>query len=80
MLAKHVLCCLSYVSSPLRSGYFGDRVSLLCPVLPGPQSSYFMLPTIAEMTGMHHHPSFFPLRWNLMNFLPGLAWNSNLPK
>jgi hypothetical protein len=36
----------------------------------------FMLPVVAEMTGMHHHAQYW-LRWSLVNFLPGLASNSN---
>jgi hypothetical protein len=34
---------------------------------------------VARFTGVHHHTFFFffLLRWGLINFLSGLAWNHN---
>jgi hypothetical protein len=55
VLAGQVLYHLSHASSPFCSGYFGDRISLFYPGQPGPQSSYFIVPAIAGMTGASHH-------------------------
>jgi hypothetical protein len=44
---------------------------VLCPSQPGPQSCHFMLPTIAEMTGMHHHAQLFSIEMgSLKIFVP----------
>jgi hypothetical protein len=37
------------------SDYFWDRVSLFALGWSGPPSSYFTLPTTAEMADTHHH-------------------------
>jgi hypothetical protein len=66
--------CWAISSSPhiflfcfFNSGYFENRASLFAQTgLDYTQSS--SLPAIPGMTGMHHHASFFLLRWNLMNF------------
>jgi hypothetical protein len=41
--------------------------------VPGPQSSYFMLPAIAGMTGVYHHgqPFSFALESHKLYFCPG---------
>jgi hypothetical protein len=37
---------------------------------PEPQSSYFMFPSIAGITGTYHHAQhFFTLRWGISNSL-----------
>jgi hypothetical protein len=41
---------------PFGSSYFWNRV--LLSHKPGPQSTYFMLLAVAEMTGTHHHTQF----------------------
>jgi hypothetical protein len=46
---------LSHVPSPFYSDYFGDGGCDFCPGQPGPGSSYLRFPTIAGMTGVHHH-------------------------
>jgi hypothetical protein len=50
----------SHASSPLCSGYIWVR-SLFCPGQPGPPSFYFMLPTVTEMIGAHHHAQLFSI-------------------
>jgi hypothetical protein len=58
--------CLRYAPSSFCYSYFRDRVSLL------PRQN----PTMAGLTGMHQHA---PLRWDLTNYFPQLAWNFNPP-
>jgi hypothetical protein len=52
MLARQVLYCLSYVSNPFCSGYFGDKSLIFCPGWPGLRSFSFMFPAVAGMTAM----------------------------
>jgi hypothetical protein len=60
---RQSLYCLSYASSPFCSGYFGDRLLLFYPGQPG-QQSYFKLPIVTGITGVHHHTQFFsPSGW-----------------
>jgi hypothetical protein len=76
-LAGQTLYCLNHPSSPFCSGYFRDRVSIFALVGLEPLSSYFMFPLGWQVdTTM---PSFFLLRWGLMNSFPGLAWNHDPP-
>jgi hypothetical protein len=48
------------------------RLHFLSRVAWTKQSSYFMLPTIAGITGTHHHTLLFLFRWDLSNFF---AWD-----
>jgi hypothetical protein len=77
-LAWQVLYCLSHIYSPFFFVYF--RVgSHFCSGWPGPQSSYFILPTIAGWQAHTTTPSFFLLRWGLMNFCMGWPWTTIFP-
>jgi hypothetical protein len=56
----------------------------LCLGQPGPQSSYFLLPTITGMTGACDQAqiSLSPLPilgWGQANILPRLAWSHSFP-
>jgi hypothetical protein len=47
---------------------------------PGPQSSYFILPTTTEMTGTWYNTQLFSVDMGgLTNFLPTMAWNCDPP-
>jgi hypothetical protein len=58
--ARQMLYLLSNTSSIYCSGYFGSR-SCLCPDKPDSWSSYFRLPAIARMTGVHYHAQVFSI-------------------
>jgi hypothetical protein len=70
---------LSHTSSSFCSGYFGDRVLFF--VQAGwdcdPPSSRFQLLLGWQVSAII--PSFFLLRWGLMNYLPRLASNCDPP-
>jgi hypothetical protein len=53
--------------------------SCFCPGWPGPQLSYFTLPTITGMTGVCHHAKLFSTEMRSHTFLPGLSWNYDPP-
>jgi hypothetical protein len=50
--ASHLLGMWATPPALFAFPYFSSRISSLCPGLPGPLSSYFMLSAIA---GLHHH-------------------------
>jgi hypothetical protein len=78
--ARQALYHLSHVSSPFRSGYFGNRVSLFFPGPPTLQSSYFMLPTyIWNYRSVPPHPAFFHWDGISWTFWPQLVWNWDTP-
>jgi hypothetical protein len=55
--------------------------SCFLPSQPEPQSSYFMLPAIAGMTGVSLHTQLFSVKMGTLEFLflPWLAWNCDAP-
>jgi hypothetical protein len=55
VLAKQVLDCLSYTSSPLCSSYFGDGVTqTTCPGWPQTEILLISTSQVARITGMSH--------------------------
>jgi hypothetical protein len=64
-LLGHALYHLSHVSSPLCSGYFGDRVLLLAWVSTDHD------PLVAGMIGILYYVQLFLLRRGLVHFCPG---------
>jgi hypothetical protein len=73
---KQVLYCLSHASNPFCSGYFGNSVLLFA------QASLDHDPIFPGMTGVHTMPSYFLLRWGVLqafSFWSGLAWIMTLP-
>jgi hypothetical protein len=76
VLALQVLCHLSHSSAPFCVGYFWDRVSCL---MPGPLSFYLCFPRSWDDRCTVLCPTFYWMRWGLVNFLPKLALNYSLP-
>jgi hypothetical protein len=63
VLAKQALYHLSHTSRPFGSSSFGDRGLTFGLGQPELQILLSTLPTIAGMTGMHHHTQPFLLSW-----------------
>jgi hypothetical protein len=78
-VARQMLYCLTHVSTPLYSGYFGDRILLLCSGHPELRSSYFKFSTVAGMTGMYDCIQFFPIEMGSHKLLHGLVQNCKPP-
>jgi hypothetical protein len=65
-------------SSSFCPGYLENRQGLdFCPGQPRLQSPILSFPTLLEWQMPTITPIFFPLRWSLTNFLPGMASSCN---
>jgi hypothetical protein len=84
VLAKQALYHLSHTSRPFGSSSFGNRGLTFGLGQPELQILLSTLPTIAGMTGMHHHTQPFLLSWlgvggGSQKLLLRLIWNMILP-